>query len=172
MRISQVSVLVVLLVFAAACEKENNNPQIPDGVRSFEGVDQELWPYLTQYEDEAAERGVEVNLSARDIRGSIIEIPDQHVAGTCQYDPDRPNQLRIDRETWDAVGQTMREYIVFHELGHCERLRKHREEADSTGACVSIMASGVGECFSVFRSSTRERLLDELFDPAFYGDWE
>ena len=137
----------------------------------YENVDLELQEYFQAYEKEAADRGITVDLSANDITGHIIDIDGDGVAGECQFNSDRPNNLTVDREVWDAVGPRLREYIVFHELGHCERLRKHRETADSTGACISIMASGVGGCRERYNSLTREAHLDELFDEAFYGEW-
>ena len=161
---------------AASCEKNDDDvvpdPQPPVGVRVYPEADEELWPYFTRFEDEAVERGVTVDLSARQVRARILEIPENGVAGDCQFDEDEPNRLRIDRSTWDDVSENLREYIVFHELGHCVLIRKHREDADVHGTCLSIMASGTGDCNDVFNASTREKLLDELFDPARYGDWQ
>ena len=169
--------LLIVSLFAGltSCDKSTDlepEPQVPDGVRRFENVDQELWPYFTRFEDEGKARGITVDLSARKIEGSIFEIPDDGVAGDCTFREDDPNTLRVDRETWDNVSEVLREYIVFHELGHCTLIRKHRETADNRGVCLSIMASGTGDCREAFMPSTRARLLDELFDPAFIGDWE
>ena len=79
--------------------------------------------------------------------------------------------MTVDAEVFGVVSERFREYIVFHELGHCERLRAHREDADEEGICVSIMASGTGECSDSYTAATREELLDELFDEQFYGEW-
>ena len=54
--------------------------------------------------------------------------------------------------------------IFFHELGHCVLFRGHREDVNQNGSCVSIMRSGIEECWDNYRSTTREIYLDELFD--------
>ena len=168
--------VVFALVGALAACKKGDNPvdPLPDptqGVRSYADVDAELWPYFTRFEDEATERGVEVDLSAEQVRARILEIPDSGVAGDCQFDDNNPNRLRVDASTWRQVDEDLKEYIVFHELGHCVLLRKHREDADGRGVCLSVMASGTGDCRDVYNASTRESLLDELFDPTFFGDF-
>lgn len=159
----------------AACEKQptfESEPTIepPVGTKSYENVDEELWPYYELYEQEAEARGISIDLS--EVHGAIASINGNGVAGDCQFNPDFPNQLRVDRETWDQVGANLKEYIVFHELGHCDRLRKHREDEDASGICISIMASGVGGCRENYNPTTREAHLDELFDEEFYGDWQ
>lgn len=166
--------LILALSFCAvlvSCEKSIDNIDVEPQQVIYDNVDLELQQYFKAYEDAAAERGILVDLSASDITGHIISIGGNGVAGECQYNSNEPNNLTVDRETWDAVGPRLKEYIVFHELGHCERLRKHREVADSTGACISIMASGTGACRERYLPTTREAYLDELFDEAFYGEW-
>jgi len=159
----------------AACEKQPTTviqPPVtpPESTKTFLNVDEELWPYFQLFEEEAAERGITVDLS--EVYGSIANISGNGVAGDCQFNSAEPNRLRVDRETWDQVGANLKEYIVFHELGHCDRLRKHREDEDANGICISIMASGVGGCRENYNGSTREAHLDELFDPEFFGDWQ
>ncbi len=63
-----------------------------------------------------------------------------------------------------------REFVVFHELGHCDLGRDHRDEAFDNGVCVSIMRSGLGDCRDYYHPRTREGYLDELFDPAFWDE--
>lgn len=157
-----------------ACEKEEA-PVLPieqPGQRSYPNADEELWPYLQRFEDEGAKRGVKVDLSAHQLYVLFIDIGEDGVAGDCQFNPEDPNRLRVDRKTFGEVSEDFREYIIFHELGHCERLRKHKEDADNRNICLSIMASGVGGCRENYNASTREKLLDELFDTRFYGDWQ
>ena len=179
--VRQIAALVpTLLLLASAalvsCDKAEpatlptTEQVVPPGEIRYPGVDAELQEYFARYELEASLRGIEVDLGASDVRGFLVEIDDEGVAGTCTFNPAEPNTLRVDLETWEAVSASFREYIVFHELGHCERLRGHREDENRDGRCVSLMASGTGGCRAVYSSLNREEILDELFNLAFYED--
>ena len=181
--VRQIAALVpTLLLLASAalvsCDKAEpatlptTEQVVPPGEIRYPGVDAELQEYFARYELEASLRGIEVDLGASDVRGFLVEIDDEGVAGTCTFNPAEPNTLRVDLETWEAVSASFREYIVFHELGHCERLRAHREAEDPSGRCESIMASGTEGCTPAYRPDTREAYLDELFDGQYYGTWQ
>jgi hypothetical protein len=58
----------------------------------------------------------------------------------------------------------MKEYIVFHELGHCVLNRPHTEDSFSNGVCSSIMRSGNGGCYDYYNRFTRQYYVDELFE--------
>ncbi len=137
-------------------------------------VDQRLQPYFDRFEEEAKLRGITVDLSERQLTAAIDTLDEDGVVGTCTFNIQEPNELTVDARLWNNpnVGDLLKEYIVFHELGHCERIRKHREDADRSNVCLSIMASGVGGCRDVYTTATRSRLLDELFDLQYYGDFE
>ena len=169
---------VALATTAASCERdaiEEPAPQAPLTPR--DNVDARLLPYFDRYEAEAERRGITVDLTAVQLSAEILELDEDGVAGECTYDPQAPNHLVVDEGLWaQTAGGTdadefLREYVVFHELGHCERIRRHREDQSPDGRCVSIMASGVGGCRPVYGETNREVLLDELFDEAFYGDF-
>ncbi|MFK8055334.1 MAG: hypothetical protein AB8F78_04355 [Saprospiraceae bacterium] len=164
------------LMILFACEKTpvfpegNEVVETPVSTKSYENVDEILWPYYERFENEAAKRGITVDLT--EVHGTLASISPDGVAGDCQYNSDQPNRLRVDLEVWNQVGANLKEYIVFHELGHCDRLRKHREDADADGICVSVMAGGNGTCRENYNAATRDAHLDELFDDEYYGDWQ
>lgn len=167
--------LSTTLCLLIACEKQpvfapTVEVTTPTSSKSYENVDEQLWPYYELFEIEAEKRGVTVDLSQ--VHGSLVSINGNGVAGDCTFDSANPNRLRVDLETWNLVGANLKEYIVFHELGHCDRLRKHREVEDANGICISIMASGVSGCRENYNPTTRDAHLDELFDEEFYGDWQ
>ena len=165
--------LTLCALALAACDKTRIEPVVEEETEElrYENVDPELQSYFAAYEAAAAERGIVVDLSAMNLTGHLERIGASGVAGECNYIPDDPNRVTVDEDTWRQVGESLREYIVFHELGHCERLRGHRETADADGRCVSIMASGTGDCRENYGRSTREAHLDELFDERFYDTW-
>lgn len=137
----------------------------------FPGVEEALWVYFERFEEEAAKRGITVDLRSQKILGEINEIDDDGVAGTCHYDSRKPNEVTIDRGFWESANDLYREIVVFHELGHCELVRDHREAQNAAGTCLSIMASGVGNCRLQYRANTRTAYLNELFNVNFAGDW-
>jgi hypothetical protein len=149
-------------------DTEEDTPVVVIG--TYPDVDEALWPYFSRFEAEARLRGIEVDLIGNQITGAILELPEDHVAGQCSYNSHAPNHVVIDRTFWEAASDRFREFVVFHELGHCELLRDHRETANSNGICVSLMRSGAGDCIDNFNPNTRPFYLDELFDPVFRGD--
>lgn len=157
------SMLMLLLVLITACKSEDNTPEEPEE-RSYPGVDDRLWPYFERFELNAQERGIDIDLVLAGITGVIEPIEEQNVAGTCNFNRNVPNHVMVDEQFWNRVGDLFREFIVFHELGHCFLFRDHLEEEDQFGRCVSIMRSGTGDCRDNYSFSTRQPYLDELFD--------
>ena len=166
---------MIVLPALAACTKEEFliAPPEPEPAvnRVFPGVDEALWPYFQRFEEEAALRGLEVDLVASRITGMIAQIEAENVLGQCNYQSFFPNHVTIDKAFWDRAGDRGREFVVFHELGHCELLRDHFEGVFPDGTCRSIMRSGVEGCRDNYGAATRSAYLDELFDPDRAGDW-
>lgn len=174
---SKFSLVTLLLFFAlASCESLDNHittsePVVNEpSVKAFPNVDQELWLYFQRFEEEALLRGLEVDLIVDNITGTIAEIEEDRVAGQCSFQNNRPRHVMIDKEFWDNASDNFREFVVFHELGHCSLFRDHREDVLATGTCASIMRSGSGTCRDNYRIATRIFYLDELYDPSFFGD--
>ena len=133
---------------------------------AFANVDAELVPYFERFQQEAAARGIFVDLVTADIEGVIEEIDEQHVAGQCSYGRfNNPRLVTVDASFWRRSSNLFKEFIVFHELGHCYLNRGHLESSFSNGVCTSIMRSGVGDCFDNYNGNTREYYIDELFEP-------
>ena len=146
------------------------NEEIPEEPVGFANVDEALWDYFDRFEQEAATRGITIDIRSEDITGQISEIHDEDVVGTCNYNYRTPNKVTIDLSFWTRAGDRYREFVVFHELGHCVLYREHRETANANNICESIMRSGTGSCFDNYNRATRSAYLDELFDPKFKGD--
>lgn len=154
-----------MLVFFTSCqEDEELGLTAQEELVQFPGVDPDLWSYFSDFEAEAAIRGLNIDLVASRITGEIAEIEEEHVAGRCTYFNVRSNAVTIDQTFWDRSGVLFREFVVFHELGHCFLGRGHEEGINANGTCISIMRSGVEDCRDNYRTSTRKVYLDELFD--------
>lgn len=149
----------ILLLFVigalwSACSKD-------DDVQYF--VDEPLQEYFDRFQAEAAQRGVTIDYDSLQITGDIRIIAAQNVIGQCIHTEKEPNTVVIDKIYWDNATDLDKEFLVFHELGHCALGRGHIDDSDPQGNCVSIMTSGTGFCIIDYTQATRRRLLDELF---------
>lgn len=126
-------------------------------------VDSELIPFFDAFKQEATARGVEIDVSFADLGGDITSINDPRVVGQCFHNTALPNEIKIDAEVWDNSSYLKREYIVFHELGHCYLDRNHLDTKDTKGNCLSMMESGGGACSDNYTESSRAKYITELF---------
>ncbi|NNF35132.1 MAG: hypothetical protein HKN68_13545 [Saprospiraceae bacterium] len=153
--------LLALLITIGSC---NEDPIVEEEqMLPYPGVDDRLWPYFERFELEGEQRGITLNLNTLNIQGRIESIDEEHIAGTCQFRGTSPRLVTIDSEFWNRSSDLFREFIVFHELGHCALRRDHDESASSSGVCLSIMRSGTTDCFDQYSVNTRAYYLDELF---------
>lgn len=146
-----------LLIAFSSCRPE------PITENNFENVDVQLWDYFETFENEAARRGVEIDLASLDLLSHISEISEDGVAGTCQYSSQQSNVVTIDQSFWNRASNDLREMVVFHELGHCVLFRDHRNASTNDGICLSIMNSGLTDCTVYYNEVNRDLYLDELF---------
>ena len=136
----------------------------------YPGVDEDLWSYFERFEAEGRRRGVIVDLRSARITGQLEEIRKNRVLGQCNYQRNNHNRVTVDQRFWNRTSDRGREFVVFHELGHCFLLRDHLETTLANGACTSIMRSGTGSCRDNYNQLTREVYLEELFDTTVAGD--
>ena len=129
----------------------------------FPNVDQALWPYYSAFEEAAIERGFDYDLNQLKISGEIKEIHQDGVAGSCRFGSHINNEVTIDLGFWNNSSSLYKEFVVFHELGHCVLLRDHDESIDNQGRCLSIMRSGLTNCRDAYSLQNRDYYLDELF---------
>ena len=169
-RIPILSILLLVFFSITACQQDaiadlEATPIIPEE-RSYPGVDERLWPYFERFETAGIARGFEVDLVASRITGVIEDLEGEHVAGQCTtFGNFRPGRVTLDTEFWNNSSELFKEFIVFHELGHCYLDRDHREDTFSNGRCVSIMRSGTLNCRDNYNVATRNSYIDELFEP-------
>lgn len=143
-----------LVLFLAGCEKDE--PEVVE-------VDARLQVYFDRFAEEGAARGVTVDYEEVLISGSIEDIDADNVQGQCISNSASSNQILVNTEFWNTSNDLLREFVIFHELGHCFLDRDHIDDETPNGACVSIMHSGLTGCTNTFNAITRSALLDELF---------
>ena len=139
---------------------------VSNAEKQFPGVDERLWEIFRNFETEAWSRGVLVDLANAGITGSISTIQEEGVVGYCSYGRRRtPNHIEIDEAFWRRTSSRAREYIVFHELGHCYLYREHLEDCFGNRTWVSLMRSGtLTTCRDNYNAATRSYYIDELFE--------
>ena len=128
-------------------------------------IDNSLQEYFDRFAVEGGLRGFVIDYEALRISGYIRVITAPNVIGECAHDETKPNTVIIDHTYWQGANDLEREFLVFHELGHCALNREHLDAADSQGHCISIMTSGTGACEINYTLATRSALIDELFMP-------
>jgi hypothetical protein len=126
-------------------------------------VDEPLQAYFDRFIDEAAIRGLDVSYATSQVDAHIGEITEPNVIGQCAWSQNHQHSITLDRQYWSSANDMQREFVVFHELGHCVLGLQHIDDSDANGNCLSIMTSGTGTCRVVYNHNNRTRMLDELF---------
>lgn len=158
----KVIIAFCLLLGFTACQTDTVQDDLPVEEASYFDVEPLLWEYFERFEFEASLRGMSIDLNRLQISGEIKNIEDENVAGTCQYGS-HLKHVTIDASFWNRYSVLEREFVVFHELGHCVLSRGHLESSFNNGICTSIMHSGLSGCQVVYNNQNREYYLDELF---------
>ncbi len=105
-------------------------------------VEAELQVYFDTFVSEASAHGVEIDLTSLDIGGYVQNIETTGTIGQCISYSNGSNEVILDARNWDRIDDQEKEYVVFHELGHCILKRSHNDSQDNDGVCQSIMQSG------------------------------
>ncbi len=152
---SLIYVVICCWLGLSACEKEQAVPA---------KVDEALQPYFERFIEEAEERGLDFSIEMEELQADIINIDQDGVLGQCHYSEQAPNIVEVDNQFWDRASDMEKEYVVFHELGHCVLGRDHNDARNNDGSCSSIMQSGLTTCRVTYNSSNRTSYLNELFE--------
>ena len=127
-------------------------------------VDAAIQPYFDLFEEEGQTRGKIINLSTAEIQGILTTIDEESVTGQCAVNSTTGlKTIRVDQQFWTTASDLEKEFLIFHELGHCYLDRRHLDETDSRGTCRSMMYSGDNICKMSYTNTTRAAYLDELF---------
>lgn len=145
--------MVALSLTIWSCSKEHQ-PKI---------IETELQEYVDAFVAEAASFDVQLDLSGIDLGAYIQNIEDNGILGQCISYSDGSKEVIINERNWDRMDILEKEYVVFHELGHCVLNRSHDNSKNSNGICRSIMQGGDGQCESRYTENNRTELLEELF---------
>lgn len=126
-------------------------------------VEADLVPYFESFTSEAQSRGMSIDVMDSSLVASLSTSLPLTVVGQCQHNSALPDEIKISKASWLSFTHLEREYVIFHELGHCILQRSHDDSKDSKGNCLSIMESGLGTCRRTYSNDNRTTYLDELF---------
>ncbi|MCB0667262.1 MAG: hypothetical protein KDC80_15650, partial [Saprospiraceae bacterium] len=74
-----------IIVMTISCE-EIPLEEITDPIQEkYPGVDENLWSYFSSFEEEAAIRGLQIDLATSGITAEFADLPQLRVAGQCTY---------------------------------------------------------------------------------------
>lgn len=165
--ISILFVFLAILIFACS-----DDPTVSDV-----NIDPEMQPYVDRFLAEASKRGMDIDLedSGLDMKFEV-DISTADYAGICRYKLGA-NEIGIDRERWDESSESRKEWLIYHELGHCVLDRGHRNDRFDNGMWKSLMRGdplsqdelGIPLCYLWERD---QYYIDELFDETTVApDW-
>jgi hypothetical protein len=131
----------------------------------------ELKSYIERFLQEAKKRGYDYSAEAENITIKFDNLPNNQAGYTNATK--NPVLISIDRTYWNNIGgfegaDLMREFIVFHELGHGILNRNHENAFFTNGDWTTMMRGGDklvdGREWNVnYRGERRNYYLDELF---------
>jgi len=148
-----IALTCIAIINASGCSNEFDNE-----------IEAELQAHFDNFVVEASAHGMEISLIHLDIGGYLENIEQRGTLGQCKTYSNGSKTVIIDQPYWNQVNELQREYLVFHELGHCILNRDHKDVKDENGNCLSIMQSGESECKGIYDLQNRQSLLDELFE--------
>lgn len=148
--------ILLIFVFPFSCKKDkieyNVNPDFEE--------------YVQRFINEAAARGIEIDFSDT---GLLLEYSDRIVDGASGFCYVGEHHIVIDKAEWTALTDTQKEFLIFHELGHCELDRRHKNEQFDNSLWKSLMRGdpllGTQENIPVpYYGFRKAYYLNELFD--------
>ncbi len=153
--------LAVLGFFSICFTSCLDNEPAPIQIDHF--IDNRLKPYFDKFKEEASARGFEFDFKELKVDGYIQGLSQSSVAGQCQTYETGNSAVIVQPIYWDNITELEKEFLIFHELGHCILDRAHLEDANPDGTCKSIMNSGGLFCDINYNIRTRDEYIDELF---------
>src|SRR6187397_2392333 len=109
-RYSGIFTLLFILFSGVSCIKNDDD---------FLIIDSSLQEYFDRFAVEGQLRGFVIDYEDLRISGSLRLITLPGVIGECAHNENKPNEVIIDLIYWKGANDLEKEFVVFHELGHC-----------------------------------------------------
>ena len=151
-----ISLFIFTLLLVGSC-RENPKKEVI--------IPNDFVKYVDRFIEEGAKRGHEIDFTDTGLLIEFRDAVDQESGGVCylgQY------HIQIEKFYWDDFNDIQKEGLIFHELGHCELGRLHRNDTLPNGEWASRMRGGdIAENASYvlnYSGTRREHYINELFD--------
>lgn len=163
--------IISFVLFIASCTPEENS-------LSNINVSEDFEPYVTSFIEEGAKRGYDIDFE--DTGLSIVFGHTPNASASCSEIAGHDwgsHQIIINREAWKVLNDSLKERLIFHELGHCELNRSHKNDKFNDGSWASIMRgdplTGVDEKLPIpYFGFRKSYYVDELFNETVQlPDW-
>ncbi|MFT5168205.1 MAG: hypothetical protein ACI8P3_003446 [Saprospiraceae bacterium] len=163
--------ILSFLILLTACKTEENDlPNI--------NVDESFEKHVVSFIEEGAKRGHIIDFE--DTGLTIIFGNTPNASASCAEigAQDRgSHQIIVNKNIWQSLNDSLQERLIFHELGHCELNRNHRNDKFADGSWKSIMRGDplteLDERMPIpYFGFRRDYYLNELFDEQIQlPDW-
>lgn len=156
----KIILLIIIGTFLGCSQDDYNNSELNNI---------EFEPYLTSFLEEASVRGY--NFENHNVVFYFVDIENSNTGGICYQN----GRIVIDRDNWNNKGEEYKEWLIYHELGHCILGREHKNEKSTSGECLSFMKGQENnfDCSdNLYSSLWRKYYIDELFNSdTILPDW-
>ena len=134
--------------------------------KDFFQAPDEVMPYVEKFVIAGEKRGISIHPEKG---GLFIEFDTlaNHQLGRSKPNV-YPKVITLNQRIWQDLDTFQRRALLFHELGHCLLLRKHRNELLPRGECLSLLVGKEAnfQCSqNLYSELWWEYYMDELFKP-------
>ena len=120
--------------------------------------------YVDRFVDAASKRGKEIDFNDTGLSIQFRDAVDTETGGVCRGN----HHIEIEKFYWDDLNDVEKEGLIYHELGHCELDRRHRNDTLPNGEWASRMRGDpIPEGLSAvinYSGVRRDYYIDELFN--------
>jgi len=153
--------LLSLVIILQDCSQDDDI-----GAEGVYNVDPEFEQYVQEFIAEGAKRGQTINF---DDTGLIVEFSEVQLEGANGLCYLGQHHIQIDKSRWFSFSEDIRGFLLFHELGHCELDRLHKNDKFENDVWSSIMRGSPLEGLEVwipvpYFGFRKEYMNDELFN--------
>lgn len=153
--------VLVFGTFAYSCQKDSEYDVLP----VFE-------KYVQRFIKDAAARGIVIDFSDTGLSIQFRDAVSKESGGVCRGN----HNIEIEKFFWDGLNELEKEGLIYHELGHCELGRPHRNDKLPNNEWASRMRGAPipeGDNAVInYSGMRRQYYLDELFDEkTAFPDW-
>jgi hypothetical protein len=155
--------ILSFLILLTACKNEENElPNI--------NVEESFEKYVNSFIAEGAKRGHLIDFEDTGLTIVFGNTPNASASCAEIGGSDRgSHQIVVNKNIWQTLNDSLQERLIFHELGHCELNRSHRNDKFNDGSWKSIMRGDplthLDEQIPIpYFGFRRDYYIDELFD--------